>query len=501
MITLYRRLKDKDRGIAMAWMAFMLVLLLGASGFAVDLGWLYLSSSRVQRTADSAALAGVVNLPGFAALADLEARDAARANGYDVCDPGFSGCQDSLTATPLAANELQVEISTSVPSIFLSVMGFDNFEITREATAEYVKPVPLGSPSRCFGQDPTGTFCPANPYDFWAAVSGRYSRKQDGDPYSTFCLNASSGTSCSSSNSDYARGGTYDGYYYAIEVFETGVPLEVWVYDARFDERNNYPDVETADARFTPGGAGPGVTTRYEVQTVDATPQDVTDNTPATCASGPGTVTLSPDLYPSSSPQKNTWYHLCTISNPTLGQYQLHVESTVQGSGTNNYSVAARQSGASTQPRVYGINDMSIFSNKLDIAAWSQLYLVEVTPEHAGSKLELQFFDAGDASGFSEMRVRDPLGNIPTCDYEVWNHNQTTLITSGSGSCSWVTSNPPNTQIYNNEWIIAIIDLPDDPAMMCGADCFWYMEMDLSQPNERTTWRARVIGNPVKLVP
>jgi hypothetical protein len=27
------------------------------------------------------------------------------------------------------------------------------------------------------------------------------------------------------------------------------------------------------------------------------------------------------------------------------------------------------------------------------------------------------------------------------------------------------------------------------------------MELALSDPNERTTWRARVIGNPVRLIP
>ena len=48
---------------------------------------------------------------------------------------------------------------------------------------------------------------------------------------------------------------------------------------------------------------------------------------------------------------------------------------------------------------------------------------------------------------------------------------------------------------------MATIDLPDDPADMCGSDCFWKMDLDLSLPTERTTWRARVIGNPVRLVP
>ena len=41
------------------------------------------------------------------------------------------------------------------------------------------------------------------------------------------------------------------------------------------------------------------------------------------------------------------------------------------------------------QPRVYGINDMSIFSNRLVPGSPSQLYLAEIEEGHAGKKLEL----------------------------------------------------------------------------------------------------------------
>lgn len=491
---------ERERGAALAWFTISVVLLIGAAGFAVDLGWMYLNASRVQRTVDSAALAGVVHLPGFPNSADLDARDAARANGFDVCDPGILGCSDILTSTPLTDHKLQVELETEIDALFTKVLGFDSFGITREATAEYVKPVPLGSPDRCFGQDPTGTFCTADPTDFWAAVSGPYTRKHDGDPYSTHCVDNSTASSCAQNNPDYARGGTYNGYYYGIEVFDASQPLEVWIYDARFDERNNYPNVETADARFA-GSGNNGVTTSYSLHGPDPTPQDPTDNPAVSCNSGPGAATLSPDLYPSGSAQKNTWARLCRINNPTLGIYVLHVRSAgSNGSGSNQFSVAAAQSGASTQPRVYGINDMSIFSNKLTPGNPSKLYLVEVAAEHAGSKLELQFFDAGDASGESYMRVKDPFDNIPNCDYDVTDHDQSTVLGSGSGSCEWLTTTSGGTRIYNNQWIIAVIDIP--ASYTCnGSDCFWYMELELSQPNERTTWRARVIGNPVRLVP
>lgn len=158
----FRTFREKDNGVAMVWLATTVVLLLGTAGFAVDLGWLYLNASRAQRAADSAAMAGVVNLPGFPVTADLEARDAGRANGYDICNPSTTGCADTMATAPLSDHELWVELRTEVDSFFLGVLGFDSFGITREATAEYVKPVPLGSPNRCFGQDPTGTYCTPN---------------------------------------------------------------------------------------------------------------------------------------------------------------------------------------------------------------------------------------------------------------------------------------------------------------------------------------------------
>jgi hypothetical protein len=490
------RCRRRDDGIALVWLGMTLVLLIGMAGFGTDLGWLFLNTSRAQKAVDAAALAGVVNLPGFPGLATSEAEDAARANGYD---PGGA---DTLTVTPLDENELFAELQTQVDTFFLKVLGFDHFHVRREATAQYIKPVPLGSPNRCFGQDPTGSFCPPNINDFWAAVSAPFTRKEDGDPYSTRCLTNGSASSCSSANSTFSRGpGGYDGYYYAIDVPVDSANLEVHVFDARFDERPDYPNVETADALLPwGGGPNPGVTTHFQLHDVDTSPSDPTNNpTIGGCA-----MDLDPNLDPSSSPEKNAWTLLCTIGSPTPGLYMLHVWSSGEGSGTNQYSIGARTS-TDPQPRVYGVNDMSIFSNNLTSA--SLLYLAEIEDLHAGKKLELQFFDAGDASGLSQMTVRDPFGaQASNCSYEVWNHDQTTRLGTGSG-CTWTTTLADGTRVFNNQWIVALIDLPDDPADMCNEalvtnlQCFWYMELDLSDPNERTTWRARVIGNPVRLLP
>ena len=89
----------------------------------------------------------------------------------------------------------------------------------------------------------------------------------------------------------------------------------------------------------------------------------------------------------------------------------LHVTTSGHGIASNHYSVRAtpRQP---PHPRVFGINDMSIWSN--DLTSSSQLYLAEIEDIHAGKKLELQFYDPGDADANSWMSVISPTGARPT---------------------------------------------------------------------------------------
>ncbi|HLF61695.1 MAG TPA: Tad domain-containing protein [Acidimicrobiia bacterium] len=464
----------REEGIALVWLAITLVLLIGMAGFGVDLGWIYLNTSRAQKAVDSAALAGVVNLPGFIAQAEIDAEDATQANGFDP---------DGLTVTPLADNKLHAELRIQVEPFFLSVLGFDHFNITREATAEYIKPVPLGNPNNCFGCPGVG--------DSWAAISSQFIHKEHGDPYSTQCRVPSSPSSCSSGNSDYNRGGAYAGYYYGIEVFGTSQDLTVELFDPRFNRRPQ--DEGTGDFAFS---GSPGPITTYSLHMVDITPLNPIDN-PAI----PGcSMTLDPDTTPTFQDQ---WVTLCTLGGSlTPGIYVLHVTNTGTGIASNHYSVQANVASGTT-PRVYGINDMSIWSN--DLVQNSQLYIAEIEAIHAGKKLELQFYDPGDANANSFMTLLSPNGPV-NCSWTVWNHNLTAQSQPpGSGACTWQTTNtsrPGDRRVYNEQWIVATIDLPDDPADMCnGSDCFWKMELDLSDPTERTTWRARVIGNPVRLIP
>lgn len=78
----------EERGTILVVMAFIIVVLLGVVGFAVDLGWAYWNGLEIQHGADAAALAGVIYEPGQRTEAHTEALAAAFSNGYDNGLPG-----------------------------------------------------------------------------------------------------------------------------------------------------------------------------------------------------------------------------------------------------------------------------------------------------------------------------------------------------------------------------------------------------------------------------
>ena len=104
----------KDRGAALVWLSLMLTFLIGAAAFAVDLGWLYVNSSRIQRTADAAALGGVTFMPSFPTTAQSTAVDIASANGL------VDGTNATLAyPTPPEAYQFSVSVTSPVNTFLL----------------------------------------------------------------------------------------------------------------------------------------------------------------------------------------------------------------------------------------------------------------------------------------------------------------------------------------------------------------------------------------------
>ena len=135
------------RGQALVLFVMAIFVFTGIVALVVDVSWYWASSLRVQRAADAAALAGVVYLPGDPSRAVTAARAEATRNGYPDGGP--------IVVTPAqdAANPRRMKVTVSAPvdTFFMRIFGINSIPASRKASAEYVLPVPMGSPQNYYG--------------------------------------------------------------------------------------------------------------------------------------------------------------------------------------------------------------------------------------------------------------------------------------------------------------------------------------------------------------
>jgi hypothetical protein len=493
----------REDGYVVLLTALLLVPMLVVAAFAVDVGGWYARASRVQRAADAASLAGVVWMPNFAKAQNVALAAAAR-NGF-AHDPTGTGVVVQVSSP--AAQQLTVRI-TAGADVYLGQLVFDDMSVSRDATAEYILPVPLGSRANRLGNDPTTGYSP----NLWGSISGPYTDRVDGDPYSTKCPNGSSGSGCSG-NAEYRT----NGYLYAIDPPDdaAGRRLTLEIYDAGHYHRPNYANVETAD-RTNGGLSGDGVHTQFELFEADDTPLDTSDNlVPAKSmssrcvgGSGPGRQYIAPES--SAGTFMNRWFPLCSVdlTAPKVGQWFLQVKSSSisgvldSGSGWNQYSLRATLSGPGAQPQLHAINDLSLFNNLPGLIGTfdATFDLARVDEVHRGKRMQIDLYDPGDGqSGNYFVNVVLPDGSAaPSCDVGL---RGTSL--AAKSPCRIQTRSSSGNQ-YNGQWLR--IEIPITSSYACAADCWWQIRyefegvlLDLS-PNDRTVWAAQIIGDPVHLI-
>jgi Flp pilus assembly protein TadG len=141
------RSHDRSRGQVAVIFALSIVLFVGLCAVVVDIAFYWVTTLKVQRAADAAALAGAVYLPGDRTTAYAEARASAIQNDYTG--------GGSVTVTPVQdtgdPRQLDVTIAASSPAFFARVLGVTSFPVTRSAKGIYVLPVPMGSPLAYYG--------------------------------------------------------------------------------------------------------------------------------------------------------------------------------------------------------------------------------------------------------------------------------------------------------------------------------------------------------------
>lgn len=490
--------RRRERGYVLVTFALLLVPLLLMAGLSVDVGSWYNRASNIQKAADAAALAGVVWLPNVT-TATTYAKEAAKRNGFEN---GVGGIV--VTVTPVSDTRLRVTIQDpTVKAPFAGKLGVKDIAIQRKATAEYILPVPLGSPENRFGNDPLAT--PAYTPNLWASISGPYTARANGDPYSTKCgtSGTTSGTSCGTTGSEYRNWG----YLYVINVPAAmiGQTMNVKIYDAGNYARSNYPNVETAD--------NGSVNTQFELFEPDNTPLDSFDGLTSTysqsgkCTTGPGKLYIANGA--SSTTYKNAWSSLCTKTVTKSGQWILQVKTsnisgvTDAGDGWNQFSLNASSTGT-TQPTLFTTGDLSLFNNLPGLSGSfnSIFYLARIDPIHKGKTLVVSLFDPGDGGGGDYfVNVRGPGDTQLACSYRTRGSTTSTSLTNCRIQ-SRVAST--GTNVYNGLWLDINVNIPN--TYTCTTDCWWKVKYEFnnipagSGPNDRTVWSARVIGDPVHLV-
>lgn len=499
------RVLHRDSGAALPIVAVMLFVLLGIAAFATDLGWFYLNISRVQRTADAGALSGVVWMPDDFPRATSTARAVAQTNGYQHASGDVDVAVSQVIGEPA---QLHVTVTDVVPTFFLKVFGFNQQTISRAARAEYVPPLPLGSPAGQFGNacDPREPGCTGQP-NFWANIHGRYTSKVMGDAYSSYCDSQSGSGSCTPSDVPWRE----RGYLYGIEANGAG-SFTVSIMDGAFHNKSgtfpNGDPVRTGDHnRFCGDSDAPtassgthnaanclGPSTTFRLYGPDPDPLDISNNSElCTYTYEPEPQVAGTDPYVWDSPAA-----CFTVAGATSGVYVLQVvieppAHARRNSGLNRYALKV-----DSPSRLYGLGDISIYNNATGTT--TEFDLAEVQELYRGKTLVVELFDPGEgASGNLEMIAPD---GAPFDDgaCRIYSRNDTTV--------AWTLQSTPASCIefvgvneYNDRWLKFEMDLP--AGYSCGADCWWKVNYDYTSgiPNDTTTWRAYIEGNPIHLVP
>lgn len=134
---------QKQKGVAIAYVVIVLLIMLGMAALAVDMGVLYTARTSAQHAADSAALAGAATYvfnpnPTFSVdqiKANAEAAAAEVAKKSAILGAPIDASQVVAVATP-ADRKVQVTVTKTVGTFFGKVLGMLNSNIQTVATAQ-----------------------------------------------------------------------------------------------------------------------------------------------------------------------------------------------------------------------------------------------------------------------------------------------------------------------------------------------------------------------------
>ncbi|MGH9562703.1 MAG: pilus assembly protein TadG-related protein, partial [Terracidiphilus sp.] len=130
-------IRCRESGQIIYLATIVLVVLLGFSALAVDIGMLYSTKRRMQTAADAAAIAGATAL--------RDGQDYTKAAGDTTSFNGFTNSQNDVAVTvseptlpapyPSGVTYVEVDITQSVPTYFLRALGYTSMNVSARAVS------------------------------------------------------------------------------------------------------------------------------------------------------------------------------------------------------------------------------------------------------------------------------------------------------------------------------------------------------------------------------
>jgi Flp pilus assembly protein TadG len=506
-----------ERGFVTVMLAICSFGMLLMVGFGVDLGSWMLAANKLQRAADSAALAGVVSLPD-ADLAKNDARAQFERNGY-------KHGVDAVTISTEASDSTTLKTTitdTNVRTYFVK-MVLPKLTITRSATARTGSNAPaLGSPFNVLG---SGNLTIANQMggnlprqNFWLAVNGACAPKEDGDMFlSRWDGNRYNNRHNCSDAEERNPSHEPAGYSYFVDIppspSGSSNTVALKVYDASWDDTD--PNIVLSNAN----DYGDWVDTTYVVwEDTNKTPDNELDDTRIRVV----TVTAGDDgSAPGHAGAKDGWMTLYNVPNAKIvagANYRIQVyvlsydddpSSVEMTFSVNSFSIMAQRSwnaaGCDSRqvpdcPHVYGRNAMSVVNN-IPSAGNVDFYLAEVDASFAGSNLQAYLWDPGE--GVDKVQFIAADGSAIPFD---WVASPSLAGYSGVGVTELVTSgtgpqpgpNRTGTAKFNDRLITATLHIPPNYGQMVansGGDQYIRLRyVTNSAPSDRTTIGVTTLG-------
>jgi Flp pilus assembly protein TadG len=134
-----------ERAVSAVMIALLTPVLIGTTGFVIDIGHVAVVQRQLQAATDAAALSGGYNIPSNTAISTANTYSTKNApsgvttsmvSGYPVLKC-FTSTGVTCTGTELAggANAIQVSEQATVPLWFAEILGFSSFNVTATSTA------------------------------------------------------------------------------------------------------------------------------------------------------------------------------------------------------------------------------------------------------------------------------------------------------------------------------------------------------------------------------